>query len=470
MNMTKKLSAALAALVALTSLTACDEGGTQSTSSIQQSTSLTTTTASPSTMREEDAQTIAEIELEAFELENKTIKFLSSWDINPANGKAVPVALEMFQQTYGGNIEFVSTTWDQRYDKLAALVAAGDSPDFFSAADLDTFPKGAIYNMFEPMDEYIDFDSELWSDMKHVNDQFVFQGKHYVAAVGTDAGVVMIYNKNTIEENGLNDPQQLLAENNWTWDTFKEMMYDFCDPEQDKYAIDGWWFVNAFNATTGVPFIGMEDGKVVNNLKSGAIERSQEFLLDMYNNELPFPKWENGWQIFPSNIGQGKTLFYPCGIWCLYEADLSAFGEMEDIAFVPMPRCPDADAYYLPTAIDAYSICKGAQNPEGVACYLYCQMMSRDDPRAIEIGKNQLFEDYGWTPEMYEMLETVQDLTEANPMIDFYAGVTPATYDLLNNSTQETFNNGLSWPQTRESIFNAVQAEVDSANAMIPED
>ncbi|MGN1340766.1 MAG: hypothetical protein ACI4WS_10775, partial [Oscillospiraceae bacterium] len=230
------------------------------------------------------------------------------------------------------------------------------------------------------------------------------------------------------------------------------------------------WFVNAFNATTGVPFISMEDGAIVNNLNDPKIELAQEFLLNMNQNNMPYPKWEYGWQINPSNISKGKTLFYPCGVWALYEADLSHFGNMEDIAFVTMPRCPSADDYYLPTAIDAYAICKGAKNPEGVACWLYCQMVSRDDERAIEIGKNQLFEDYGWTEEMYEMLTTAQELTEQHPMIDFYAGVTSNLYDLLNNSTQETFNNGISWTQTRESIYNPVQAEVDAANAKIPGD
>lgn len=473
MKKIKQLAAAAAALITVTSVTACDESNGVGTSNNPgnaptASTASSTTSGVPSTMKEEDAKTISDIEVQEFNLENKTIKFLSSWPMNPANGKAVPVSLEMFQQKYGGEVVDIVCPWDARYDQLGAMVAAGDSPDFFSAADLDVFPKGAIYNMFEPLDKYIDFDSELWQPTKEINDLFMFKDNHYVAAVGSDAGVVMIYNKKTIENYNLADPQALLEEDNWTWDTCWEMMSKFCNVEDKRYAIDGWWFVNAFNATTGVPIIGMENGVIVNNLNDPKIELAQEYLLKMHMNEMPYPKWEYGWQINPSNIAGGKTLFYPCGIWALYEADLSHFGNMEDIAFVPMPRCPSADKYYLPTAIDAYSICKGAQNPEGVACWLYCQMVSRDDERAIEIGKNQLFEDYGWTEEMYDMLKKTQELTEQNPMIDFYAGVTPNLYDLLNNPTQETFNNGLSWTQTRESIYSAVQAEVDAANAMIP--
>ncbi|MGN1338916.1 MAG: extracellular solute-binding protein, partial [Oscillospiraceae bacterium] len=262
MKKIKQLAAAAAALIAVTSVTACDEStelpSTNAPSNAPSaSTSSSTTSGVPSTMKEEDAKTISDIEVQEFNLENKTIRFLSSWPMNPANGKAVPVSLEMFEQKYGGKVEDIVCAWDARYDQLAAMVSSGDSPDFFSAADLDNFPKGAIYNMFEPLDQYIDFDSELWQPTKEINDWFIFKGNHYVATVGADAGTVMIYNKRTIENYGLDDPQELLANDNWTWDTFWEMMVDFCDVDDDRYAIDGWWFVNAFNATTGVPFISM---------------------------------------------------------------------------------------------------------------------------------------------------------------------------------------------------------------------
>ena len=40
------------------------------------------------------------------ELENKTIKWLSTWDINSdATGKTTPVELAIFQERYGGKIE-----------------------------------------------------------------------------------------------------------------------------------------------------------------------------------------------------------------------------------------------------------------------------------------------------------------------------------------------------------------------------
>lgn len=473
MKTIKKITAAALALACVMTATACDESAPAGSSAPTSTSGAPTTSAktTKATMNEEDASKVAEIDIGAEKLENGTVKFLSSWDINPTEGNPVPVSLEMFQTQYGGSIELVYTTWDERYTKLATLVQADDSPDMFSAADMDVFPKGAINGMFQPLDAYVDFDSELWAPMKAVNDQFAFQGKHYVGAYNTDSQCVMFYNKNTIAENGLPDPVELFEAGNWTWDTFWDMMMQFCDREQGKFAVDGWWFEGAFSLTTGVPYIGMSDGQIVHNLDNGTIERAQEFMYNMKKNDLPFPKAENSWQIMPSNIGAGKTLFYPIGTYALYPYNniIQEFGDMEDVMFVPMPKCPYTEEYYLPSIVEGFSLCMGAKNPEGVGAYLNCCMASRDSEIAKEIGMKQAFEEHGWTQEQYDMYETVRDLTAQAPVIEMYNAVNDMVAGYINNPMKEGYNNGVSWTQTKETIRAAVQGELDAANAKLAE-
>ena len=459
MKMKKRIAMILALVMAAGTITAC--GGSAD------STTATTTSATTTSLKEEYAEVVDEIEVETKELENKTVKFLSSWDINPADGKAVPVELELFQTRYGGEIEWVQVSWDGRYDKLTTLVAADDSPDMFSAGDLDTFPKGAITGMFSPLDDYVDFSDEIWSGISTVNDQFVYNGKHYVAATSTDAGVVMIYNKRVLEENNLTDPWEYIEAGTWNWNTLMEMMLSFCDKDEGKYAIDGWWFESAISLTTGVPYIGMEDGKVVHNLDNPLIAKAQEYMYNMNKNELPYPKWEHAWSVCPSNIADGKTLFYPCGIWTLYEADTTEYGAQGEIGFAPMPRCEDADEYYIPTSVTAFSLISGAKNPEGVAAYLQCARIAQSDDRVAEIAKQQYMEDYSWTEEMYESLVKTKEMTNEHPMIEFYSAVSPDLYDIMNNPIKDSFNNGASWAQTKESIKGSVEAELDKANARL---
>lgn len=463
--------AAAAAICFVMTAAACDSeaptsGNPSSNAPAQQTTANTT-----ATMNKEDAEKIAEIDIGAKKLENGTVKFLSSWDLNPAEGQPVSPALEMFQTQFGGRIEYIETSWDSRYDKLAVLVQSDDSPDMFSAGDMDVFPKGALSGMFDPLDDYVDFGSELWQSMSKVNEQFSFGGKHYVGAIDVESDCVMFYNRKTIRDNNLEDPAELLKEGNWNWDTFWDMMISFCDRDSEKFATDGWWFESGFSQTCGLPYIGMSDGKIVHNLDNQMIERVQDFMLKMKTNDLPVPKSEYNWQVQPKKIASDNTLFYPVGIYALYPYNniIQDFGDMEDVMFVPMPKCPDADEYYLPARVSGFSLCKGAKNPEGVAAYLNCAIATRDSEAAKEIGKTQAFEEYGWTQEQWDMFELVNEMTAENPVVEMYNAVTSNVADLINNPMKEGYNSGASWTQTRETIRAAVQAELDEANAKLAE-
>lgn len=469
MKNTKRIIAAILALSSFAALTACDDESPASTSGTPSGTGappVVTESTTKATMKQEDADKVAEIDIGAEKLANPTVKFLSSWDLNPAEGQPVSVALEMFQTQYGGNIEFVQCSWDERFTKLATLISSDDSPDMFSAGDMDIFPKGVISGMFEPLDNYVDFDSELWAPMSAVNEQFAFNGKHYVGATDTDSDCMMFYNKKTIADNNLDDPAELLEQGNWTWDTFWDMMTQFCNRDEQKFATDGWWFEGAISLTTGYPYIGMSDGQIVHNLDNATLEKAQDFMLNMKKNDFPFPKSEYAWQVIPSNIASGKTLFYPVGAYALYPYNniIQEFGDMEDVMFVPMPRCPDADAYYLPARVEGFALCKGAKNPEGVGAYLNCAMASRDSEAAKEIGMRQAFDEYGWTQEQWDMYQKVREMTAEHPVIEMYNAVNDAVAGYINNPMKEGYNNGASWTQTREQIRAAVQAELDDAN------
>ena len=229
--------------LAASTITACGNGENGSES-----------VSTAATMLEEHAQIVEQVELDVDKLENGTLKWLSFWDINPTDGKPVPVSLQLFQTKYGGTIEYIPTTWETRYSDLATLVLGGQSLDMFPASDLDIFPGKVSAGMFEPMDDYIDFNSDAWGEgCKSINDMNSIGGKHYLSCVYANTGFVMIYNKKTIEENGLDDPAELAYNNEWAWSKFKDMCYEFADREQDKYAVGGWWYEPAMILSTGNP-------------------------------------------------------------------------------------------------------------------------------------------------------------------------------------------------------------------------
>ncbi len=470
MKKKKILSAAAATAILLSVLTACTQNDSGNSAN-DTTTAVPGTTAPPSTMQEEQQSQVEEITVKEFELENKEITFLATWARNPANGKNKDVAIELFQNRFGGKINDIVVGDAERYDKLASLVSTGDSPDFFSAADSDAFPMGAINNMFQPIDDYIDYSDEWWSSRKEINDKFVLKGKHYVAAISPEVEVVMIYNKAVIAENGLPDPYQLLKEDKWDWTACMDMMRKFCDKSEDNYATDGWWITTGFCNSTGVPFIGMQDGKIVNNIRDALIGEAEEFLYNIHKENMAYPVWDYGWVSNPSNVGIGKTLFYPVGFWALTEINsqygLANYGEPGDIGFVPVPKCPSADAYYIPARVNGYLLCSGAPNPEGYACMMYCEAAANDSQESEDITKEQYFNEYGWTDEMWEMRQTMYDMLDAHPVFEYAKGVSRAAFDALDNPSKDAYHNGVSWTQTKETVFGAVQGEIDKANAAL---
>ena len=89
------------------------------------------------------------------DLKNNTIEWFSFWDINPtaSEDKDIGVDLALFKTKYNGVINYNQTTWEKKFDDLAALIMSNKSPDFIGADDMDMFPKGAIKAMIEPIDD-----------------------------------------------------------------------------------------------------------------------------------------------------------------------------------------------------------------------------------------------------------------------------------------------------------------------------
>ncbi|MBQ5335401.1 MAG: extracellular solute-binding protein [Oscillospiraceae bacterium] len=417
----------------------------------------------------EVAEIASQSELLTGELENKTIKWMANWDINPdATGKNVPIELAIFQSRYGGKVEFTNVDWNTRFDALANAINGGTGIDFFPASDLDTIPRGAIKEMFAPIDDYIDFEDPLFKDMKPIMDRFVWKDKHYVIVNSVSGdNCVVIYNRDTMEENGLEDPAKLFAEGKWDWKAFQNHLKQFVDPEDGRWGIDGWWFEAGLSATCGVPYIDLKDGKLINNLKDPAIERLQNWMYELGTSKavaIGVDEW--GWEAKPNYIGEGKSLFYPCGCWALYNNTWkNDFGE--NAMFVPMPKDPDASEYYIPCGLDGYVMVKGGQNPEGVAKFAACKRLATTNERAKELGTQQFYDDYGWTEEMVEMSKKLNEMAAANPYYDFFKAVSTDITDILDsneNGIRSAAKGNLKWSEVVGAIYSTIDAYLKQYN------
>lgn len=472
---TKKIISAIIAMSIIVSLTACasDGGEADVTTTTQMTVEIKTEELS-----EEDASAIKSTaeELLTGELENKTIKWFSFYDPFHAttSGNTKSLSLELFETQYGGEIEYIPTTWSNRFNDMSTKIIGGEGIDFVAGGDLDSFPKGVVNGMFDSFDQYIDFDNQIWSGIKSLNDYFELNGKHYLICTQATEGQVVYYNRNTIESMGFDDPADLLKDGNWTWDSFKNMLLDFCDVDGEQYGLDGWFNEQPIMLTCGVPSVELKDGKLVHNFNDPAIERSMLFMNDLFTNGLVLDKNLFNWNTHIEYIGEGKELFYISGLYELNadtEIWTKTFGDPEDVMFVPLPKDPNADAYYLPAGLEAFMLCKGAQNPEGVMKFMECSIVANTDERTIQIGNDKLRNDFGWTEDMIEMAQTIKDLTKEHPMYDIHAGCPTDMYNLIDSGETgiRAALQGADWAVTRETLIDAIQTYIDEFNESVKE-
>jgi len=423
--------------------------------------------------REEIASIVADEPLLTGELENKTIKWLGNWDINPdSTGKNVPIELAVFQERYGGEIESKIVAWTQRFDSLANAINGDEGIDFFTASDFDAFPKGVVKSMFVPVDDYIDYDSEIWADVKTTNDALMWDGNHYIICIQTTGdNCAIIYNRDTIEEYNLEDPAELYANGEWTWDKFQEMLLEFVDVDEERYGIDGWSFESGISKTTGVSYVGLENGKLVNNLRNADLERVQLFMQDLYDTDLILNKADFGYSEQPQFIGEGKELFYPGGLYNLYcepEQWKATFGE--NAFFVPLPKDPNTEEYYIPASLDGFLMVRGGHNPEGVAKFAECKRATLLNEKTLEIANEQLYTEYQWTEEMYNMKFELDRLASENPVFDFYQGVSTDLTNILDSGTagiRVSTGGEVTWAQAVEANYDAVDTLINEVNEAI---
>lgn len=101
-----------------------------------------------------------------------TLKWLGYYDLNTDDKEIV----DKFNDA-GYKVETISTSSTEYFTKLAQLVASSDSPDMVRY-EWQSYPHGVANNLYTSLDAYVDFDSDTWSGMKDMIENFNYGGKH----------------------------------------------------------------------------------------------------------------------------------------------------------------------------------------------------------------------------------------------------------------------------------------------------
>ncbi len=412
-----------------------------------------------------------------------TIQWFSWYDSfhNYDEAEIVNTGFFTFKEKYGCDVEWIECTWDTRFDELANLILGGTPPDFYPG-ECNVFPAYALKGMFQSVDAYIDYDDPLWSGTKDYADKyFSLGGEHYMIVTDLVFNNVVAYNRRVMEEWGFEDPAELYYNDEWTWDAFYDMCVEFSDPDEDRYALDGWWFTMGLMHSCGQTLVSYdtEQELFVTNLDDPAIERAAELLYNISKNECVFPRWNNNWnirnQVEGGGMKEGQCLFYVGGSWMFtgtVEAISDVWGDVSqgELMFCPLPRDPNGNgSYYTESIPSGYCIVNGATNPEGVALLASCDRFKVLDPTVISIDRRQLEETYLWTEEMLEMYDTCVDIANSGSVIVVYdEGYGSKLYNVADTIERNGHNQEAStWAQLKEKYSEQLEYYVDALNSDI---
>lgn len=477
----KRTLAGISAVALAASLSACGGGSSSGGSgnapvetTAAETTEAVTVAINTAAISDEDLESIdsASDVLRDVELENKEIKWLSHWDINPdSSGKSVPVALSMFQSKYGGSVKWYQTSWENRYNDLSTYVLGGEGIDFFQR-DESSLPKGIVSGMFQPIDDYIEFYSPLYDKVRTAMNLFSFKDKHYAFVNEVTSDGVVIYSAKTIDENGFDDPWDMYLDGRWNWETFTDMLSEFCDPAAEKYGLDGWWTEKPLYLSAGVPAVSSAKGKLQVNLKDPTLEKAQNWMYSLYTKGLVFDKTLYGGNPQVQLMGEGKELFFICAPWALMSAPETWECKIdpEDARWVPVPCPAGADKEWYAATAGGYCLCKGAANPLGVALYVECELATANDAdtKAISIQKQK--DDFKWNDTMIKQLEEINKQAREHPIMEMADGVSSDLSTILTYSDSQGLKaamHGTEWSFTRESTDLIVEEMVKEFNSQL---
>jgi multiple sugar transport system substrate-binding protein len=361
-EMQKKKSTLLVMVTAIATILAACSGGNSAP---------IPTASQPAANEETPAPTEAAEEPKEVNLNGREIRISNWWDATPASdSEADELARERIkavEEKYNVKISYVNTEYGVTSEKISSTVLANDP-----FAEIVRVPDGDIWGLMQggfltPLDDYL----KNTKIAPEVIDSMRFGGDKIYGLMGwytpNDNG--MFYNKRIFKEAGIKDPQQLMEEDNWNWNTMldaaKKLTVDTNgDGKMDQYGLSGAYYV--FHEM----LIPSNGGKLYDEATQKAAFDSPQamealnFLYSLYNEHKVIKANEgNDWEDPSKYFSEGNIAMYPGGLW---EVEGRIQGKLkDDWGYVYMPKGPQATAYLdVVNSTESFVIPKGVKDAD----------------------------------------------------------------------------------------------------------
>lgn len=321
------------------------------------------------------------------------------------------------EEKYNVKIEFVNLTWDGTQESINTSILAGTPDCDIYETDLSFGIPAALNGLATNLEDVLPADADIF------HDQVVFSQ----VDVGTDSGVylfqsnsaemtlantyMLAYNKQMLEDAGLEDPNALYERGEWTWDKWREYMLALTqdtdgDGVTDVYGYGSRWDFLVYNLTmsngTG---IAMSDKET---LSSPEVAEVLDFIYNMYNVDHVARPWDS--EDFDGNMNayiDGNVAFWIDAAWISSSNEDANLGF--DVVWCPWPIGPSGDEatnkFKNVSSGNAWMIPAGVDDPELVYNVFYDWQNWYHDDVELRDGDLTWWEDCAITDENYAVME-----------------------------------------------------------------
>lgn len=298
--------------------------------------------------------------------EAKNLTFIRPGQNADDTSDPVVKAIREYEKLYNVKVEIMAADYDTWTTKVLSASTAGTPIDVIFGS-VSEYPLFAMKGYTQPISQYVDLDAD-YASRSASEAFFSFKNEIYVTSVADPSPLMMYYNKDMIEAEGLTDPLELYNNGQWNFETFRDMCKAITTDTDGDGNVDRWglcsWYSWAWLGANHTALCNItKDGTYELNMSSPAVVQTLEYVQDMYYHS----KWRglDGDNIFTS-FYQGRNAFLNEYSWVETSHIIPAKEEGQfdfEYGVVPMPYGPNNTEKYNVAHASGYSIGTGSANP-----------------------------------------------------------------------------------------------------------
>ncbi|MBD2869304.1 ABC transporter substrate-binding protein [Paenibacillus arenilitoris] len=366
---------------------------------------------------------------EPTDLGGRTIRIAAWWDDKPKGETANEIArlekMAELEKAYNFKFEFINIPFEEYMDKFTTTVLAGEP---FADVAIMEFKRAIVpvkSGLVLPLSEFTTPGNDINNEQKLVTKLPALGGDEYAFSPPFVSVVGLHYNRDLFKRLGLEDPQTLYANGQWTWDKFLEMAKEATrdtdnDGKIDSFGFSGWPadMARHFGASNGVTFVN--ESSLADQAGDPRMIETLEFVNRVVN-------VENVMKVKTGNkMDWNETNTFKDGdVAMSIQYDWNIADLTFEAGVVPIPKGPQSDGEhtYANAALNGWFIPKGVKDPQIV--YHIFEEMRNVPPTEEYLGQDWLEARYKSEADIQMALEHINgtgmiSIEEGVPDYPFY--------------------------------------------------